>query len=95
MFELPQESVAWVTIVGGTACPASHVLVGARSGLALPGQGILGCGESGTMRREGDKITFEAGGSEGNYKDGVITTTTKPAGWAAPVSGLPGAAPAR
>lgn len=80
VFELPRESVAWVTIIGGTACAGTHVLVGARDGHALPGQEIPGCDDRGTMRRAGDKINFEAGGSEGTYEDGLITVTTKPRG---------------
>ena len=63
VFELPRESVAWVTIIGGTGCAGSHVLVGAHDGLALPGQEIPGCDDRCTMRRSGDKITFAAGGS--------------------------------
>lgn len=81
VFELPQESVAWVIISGGSACAGTHVLVGARNGLALPGQGIPGCDDRGTMRRNGDKITFEAGGSAGSYQDGLITVTSKPSGY--------------
>lgn len=76
VFELPQESVAWVVITGGAACPGTHVLVGARDGRALPGQSIPGCDDRGTMRRQGDHITFEAGGSEGTYQDGMITVTS-------------------
>jgi len=75
VFELPQESVAWVVITGGAACAGTHVLVGARDGRALPGQSIPGCDDRGTMRRQGDHITFEAGGSEGTYQDGMITVT--------------------
>lgn len=78
VFELSRESVAWVTIIGGTACAGTHVLVGARDGRALPGQAIPGCDDRGTMRRTGDKITFEAGGSEGTYEDGLISVTIKP-----------------
>lgn len=80
VFELPRESVAWVTIIGGTACAGTHVLIGARDGHAMPGQEIPGCDDRGTMRRAGDKITFEAGGSEGTYEDGLISVTTKPGG---------------
>ncbi|GAA3716002.1 hypothetical protein GCM10022268_25700 [Sphingomonas cynarae] len=78
VFELPQESVAWVIIIGGSACVGTHVLVGARSGLALPGQNIPGCDDRGTMRRVDDHITFEAGGSSGTYEDGSISVSSKP-----------------
>ncbi len=87
VFELPQESVAWVTIIGGAACPGTHVLVGARNGRALPGQEIPGCDDRGTMRRNGDKIAFEAGGSEGTYEDGMISVTAKPAEFGQGASG--------
>ena len=76
VFELPQESVAWAIIGGGAACPADHILVGVRSGVVLPGQSIPGCDDRGTMRRNGDKITFEAGGSTGTYQNGLITVET-------------------
>ncbi len=79
VFELPQESVAWVIITGGTACPGTHVLISARSGLALPGQDIPGCDDRGTMRRVDDHITFEAGGSSGTYQDGSVSISSKPA----------------
>lgn len=79
VFELPEESVAWVTILGGTACPGTHILVGARGGRALPGQEIPGCDDRGTMRRTGSQIAFEAGGSEGTYEDGLISVVSKPA----------------
>jgi hypothetical protein len=80
-FELPQESVAWVVIGGGTACAGTHVLVGARNGVSLPGRDIPGCDDRGTMRRNGDKITFEAGGSAGTYENGMITVESKPEGF--------------
>ncbi len=80
VFELPDESVAWATIIGGTACAGSHILVPIRHGSALPGQAIPGCDDRGTMRAEGDKIVFEAGGSDGYYKDGLLTVESKPEG---------------
>ncbi len=72
VFELADESVAWVLISGGSACPASHVLVGASGGKAQLGQMIPGCDDRGTMRGDGERIAFEAGGSTGTYQDGVL-----------------------
>ena len=76
-FELADESVVWAIVTGGTACPGTHVLVGARNGRALPGQQIPGCDDRGTMRRGADKITFEAGGSVGSYQDGLLTIESR------------------
>lgn len=78
VFDLPVESVAWVRIIGGTACPGTHVLIPAREGRALSGQDIPGCDDRGTMRKVGDKVTFEAGGSEGTYENGLVSVTTRP-----------------
>ena len=83
VFELPQESVAWAMITGGTACAGTHVLVGARNGIALPGQEIPGCDDRGTMRKVGNKIAFAAGGSEGSYQDGLISVESKATKFAA------------
>ncbi len=76
VLELPEESVAWVLISGGSACGASHVLVGASSGRAQLGQMIPGCDDRGTMRQDGDRITFQAGGSTGTYTDGILKVET-------------------
>lgn len=73
VFELPGESVAWAIIIGGTACAGTHLLVPIRHGVALPGQPIPGCDDRGTMRVEGQRIVFEAGGSTGFYEDGLVT----------------------
>jgi len=86
VFELPTESVAWVIVIGGTACPGSHILVGARDGKALPGQELPGCDDQGTMRRTGDKITFDAGGATGTYQNGMISVESKPAYMQQPVT---------
>lgn len=73
VFEVPEESVAWALIGGGTACAGTHVLVPARNGVALPGQVIPGCDDRGTMRVAGDRIMFNAGGSEGYMQGGLLT----------------------
>ena len=80
VFELPEESVAWALITGGTACPGNHVLVPVRNGVVLPGQSLPGCDDRGTMRRAGDRIVFEAGGSTGSFQNDMLTVDSPDAG---------------
>lgn len=74
--ELPKESVAWAIITGGTVCPATHVLVSIKDGMPVNGSAIPGCDDRGTMRRVGDHIVFDVGGSTGTYRDGKLTLET-------------------
>lgn len=80
VFELPDESVAWALIIGGTACAGTHVLVPVRNGTPLPGASIPGCDDRGTMRAVGDRIVFDAGGAEGEFRNDLLTVQTPPPG---------------
>lgn len=77
IIELPHESVAWAVITGGQACPATHILVSIKDGKPMAGQAIPGCDDRGTIRRVGDHLAFEVGGSTGTYRDGLLTLETR------------------
>lgn len=72
ILELPRESVAWVLVLGGTACPGQHTLVSIRDGKPLMGRDIPGCDDRGTIRRVDDHLVFDAGGSTGTYRNGEL-----------------------
>ena len=72
VFELQNESVAWVVIGGGTACAGTHVLVPAGQTRDVHGLALKGCDDRGTMRKSGDRIVFDAGGTSGAYDHGRI-----------------------
>ncbi len=72
VFELKDESVAYVVIGGGTACPGTHVLVPAGLTQAVQGMDIKGCDDRGTVRKVGDRLVFDAGGTSGTYDHGRV-----------------------
>lgn len=72
VFELDGESVAWATIIGGTACAGTHVLVPAGLTKTVEGLSISGCDDRGTIRKVGDRLEFEAGGTSGTYDHGHL-----------------------
>ena len=72
VFELQHESVAWVVIGGGTACPAMHILVPVGETRSVEGLPIKGCDDRGTMRKSGDRIVYDAGGTSGAYDHGRL-----------------------
>ena len=72
VFELEGESVAWATIIGGTACAGTHVLVPAGLTKTVEGVSIPGCDDRGTIRKVGDRLEFKAGGTSGTYAHGRL-----------------------
>jgi len=79
VLELPEESVAWVVVTGGTACAATNYLVSVQTGQYPRVLTIEGCGDSGTMVRKGDKIVFEfIGDRSGTYQGGTLTMNQAP-----------------
>ena len=73
VFELDGERVAWTTIIGGTACAGTHVLVPAGLTKAVEGMSIRGCNDRGTIRKVRDRLEFEAGGTSGAYDHGRLS----------------------
>lgn len=72
VFELQQESVAWVVIGGGSACAGTHLLVPVGQTRKPLGLEIPGCDDRGTMKKVDDRIVFQAGGTSGAYDHGRL-----------------------
>lgn len=72
VFELPTESVAWVMITGGTACPATQLLVSARTGQFPRVVSVDGCDDRVTIAKSGAKLRLEVGGRPAVYHDGQL-----------------------
>lgn len=75
VFELQQESVAWVVIGGGSACAGTHLLVSVGQTRKPAVSEIKGCDDRGTMRKVEDRIVFQAGGTSGAYDHGRLVAS--------------------